>query len=230
MSTQRTILVALLSTLLCAGAVAKKQPPPQEWDGLQKVKIKGLDLAYVKPGADMSQYSKIILDPVQVSFSKSWDPKRVGSNFSISQEDREEIRQRITELAESAFKEEISKDGGYPVVTEPGPDVMRLSAAIIDVFVNAPDTSEPGLTRTYTASSGYATLVAELRDSETGSLFARVADGRETRSSGDFRWTNRATNTHEARMMIDSWTKILRRQLDAVHAAAKKDAVADAGK
>jgi hypothetical protein len=219
--------VVLASGLLCVSAVAKKEKPPEEWDGLMKTTIKGLDLAYVRPGADMSVYHKIILDPVEVSFAKNWDPKQTGSNFDISQADRDRIKQGIADLTAKTFTEEISKDNGYPVVTEPGPDVMRLTAGILDVWINAPDTNEPGMTRTYTASAGHATLVAELRDSQTGSLFARVVDGREARNSGQFRYTNRVENSHEARMMISDWTRILRKQLDAVHAAAKVGEVAE---
>ena len=67
-------LLLVCAALLCATAFAKK--PPQEWDGLTLVKLKGLDAAYARPGADFSIYNKIIIDPIQVAFAKGWDKEK----------------------------------------------------------------------------------------------------------------------------------------------------------
>ena len=216
-------LIAIAGVLCVAAAppVAAKEKPPEEWDGLRKTKIKGLGLAYVRPGADMSIYSKIILDPLQVEFSKNWKPEAPGSNRKLSQQDMDTVKQRLTDLATETFTKEISSDGGYPVVTERGPDVMRISAALLDVYVTAPDVGSPGLTRTYVADTGRMTLIAELRDSETNALFARVVDAREARNSQTLSLSNRAENAHEAGKIVREWARILRRQLDAVRANPK---------
>ena len=34
------------------------------YDGLQKIKVKGIDLAYSRPGASLAGYNKLIIDPV----------------------------------------------------------------------------------------------------------------------------------------------------------------------
>jgi hypothetical protein len=92
-----------------------------------------------------------------------------------------------------------------------------VSAAIVNVYVTAPDTMSAGRSRTYTASSGQMTLVAELRDSETGELLARAVDTRRGRSTGTLSITNNVTNTADARRAIGVWATTLRQGLEELY-------------
>ena len=77
---RRTLLAGCMA-LACApvvGADARLEEAMSH-DGLQKVSVKGIDLAYARPGAKLSTYRQVMIDPVQVSFSTAWDPKRTGS-------------------------------------------------------------------------------------------------------------------------------------------------------
>ncbi len=215
MNTPARVITLACVALISAVALAAKKPP-EEWDGLKLVKVKGIDAAYVRPGADVSGYTKIIVDPIHVAFAKDWDKKSTVYKQKLSTAQLDEIKQKLGKLAEETFGEVLSKDNGYQIVTDPGPDVMRFSAAIVDLWPRAVDTQEPGRNYTYTTSAGSAVLYAELRDSETNQLFARVVDGREARNSGTFRWTNSVENTAEARAMVQDWGRILRKRLDAV--------------
>lgn len=221
MSAPMPLLVLVCCALLGASSFAAKKPP-QEWDGLSLVKLKGLDAAYARPGVDFTIYNKIIIDPIQVAFSKSWQKEETFSKRKLSTEQLEEIKGKISKVAEEAFADVFSDKGGPQIATAPGPDVLRFSAAIVDVYPNAVDTMEPGRNYVYTTSSGSATLYAELRDSETGQLIGRVVDARDARNGGDFRWTNSVENTHEARMMVSDWARILRKRYEALREAAGK--------
>jgi hypothetical protein len=212
-------LVLACCALLGASATAAKKPP-QEWDGLSLVKLKGMDAAYARPGADFTIYNKIIIDPIQVAFAKGWDKEETFSKRKLSAAQLDEIKGKISAVAEEAFSDVLSAKNGPQVVTTPGPDVLRFSAAIIDVWPNAVDTQEPGRNYVFTTSAGSATLYAELRDSETGQLVGRIVDAREARSGGDFRWTNSVENAHEARVMVSDWARILRKRYDALREAA----------
>ena len=183
--------------LLSAAALAKK--PPEEWDGLKLVKVKGIDAAYVRPGAEITAYSKMIIDPIQVAFAKDWDKKSSIYKQKLTTAQLEDIKQRLGKLAEETFAKTFSEKGGPEVVTAPGPDVLRFSSAIVDLWPRAVDTQEPGRNYVFTTSAGSAVLYAELRDSETNQLIGRVVDGREARNSGTMRWTNSVENTAEAR-------------------------------
>ena len=192
------------------------------------MKLKGLDAAYARPGADFSIYNKIIIDPIQVAFAKGWDKEETFSGNKLSANQLEEIKGKISpRIAEETFTQVFSEKNGPRILTAPGPDVLRFSSAVVDVWPNAVESQEPGMNRVYTTSSGSATLYAELRDSETGQLIGRVVDAREARNSGDMRWTNSVENTHQARMMVQTWARALRKRYDALReATAGGDATA----
>jgi len=225
-SPMRVLAFACIALFSAAALAAKK--PPQEWDGLTLVKLKGVDAAYVRPGADFAIYNKIIIDPIQVAFAKEWDKRGAISNQKISAEKLDEIKTKMGKLAEETFAEVFSKDNGPQIVTAPGPDVLRFSSAIVDLWPRAVDTQEPGRNYTYMTSAGSAVLYAELRDSETNQLIGRVVDGREARNSGTMRWTNSVENTAEARAMIQDWARILRKRYDAIKEGAGAAAAAGA--
>ena len=100
------------------------------------------------------------------------------------------------------------------VVTEPGPDVLLVRAAIVNLYITAPDVMTPGRTSVYTASAGEMTLLAELADSETGETIARVFDRYQARTTGRFQLSSGVSNASEARTAASSWAKILRGELD----------------
>ena len=202
--------------------------PPEEWDGLKLIKLKKLDAAYARPGADFTIYTKLIIDPIQVAFAKDWDKKSTVYKQKLSQKELDDIKTKLGKLAEETFAAEFSKKNGMQIVTEPGPEVLRFSSAIVDLWPRAVDTQEPGRNYTYTTSAGSATLYAELRDSETGQLIGRVVDAREARNSGTMRWTNSVENTAEARAMVSDWARILRKRYEAIREAAGSGATAAA--
>ncbi|HYJ42349.1 MAG TPA: DUF3313 family protein, partial [Steroidobacteraceae bacterium] len=166
------------------------------------------------------------LDPVKIEFSKNWEKNSVsGSSLPFSRrptaEDMQRIREGLAELMQEVFTEELTKHG-YTLVDTPAEDTLHVLTAIIDLYINAPDNSDPGITRTYTASSGSMTLVLEARDGPTGQLLARVVDGRSDDSpGGTFQWTNRATNTQAARQILQVWARKLRESLDRLNGKEK---------
>ncbi|HEX4506873.1 MAG TPA: DUF3313 family protein [Alphaproteobacteria bacterium] len=214
-------LLLLLPLAGCAGTGSSgPSAAPVEWDGLQRVQVKGLDLVYRKPGVSLAGYSKIMVDPLQISFSKDRDANggwRTGA-FPIGESDRERIRTALAGIVQDELVRQVQDRGGYRIVTSPGPDVLRVSAAIIDINVTAPDMT-PGRSVVITASKGSMTLVAELRDSETGTLLARAIDHSVDDSS--FRWqvANSVTNADAARRAAAGWANILRERLDAARGA-----------
>jgi hypothetical protein len=66
------------------------------------------------------------------------------------------------------------------------------------------------------------TLFAELFDSETGEIIARVVDRREARATGMATLTTKSVNAAEARTIASAWARILRNGLDKAHGIGKK--------
>ena len=209
-ATLLAMTVALSSALAASGKNELEERMTR--DGLQKVKVKNIDLAYARPGASLAAYKRVRLDPVEVAFSPSWNPTRTGSSLKLSTEEKEAIRSGVAKLVEEEFAREIQAGGHYQVVTESAPDVLRVRAGIANLYINAPDTG-PGRSRTIVSSAGEMTLIAELTDSASGQVLARVADRREATNTR-MQLTNGMINESEARWIAAAWAKTLRKALD----------------
>jgi len=192
------------------------------YDGLQQISVKGIDLAYARPGATLAAYGKVKIEPIEVAFRKDWNPKRTGSELRLDAADRENIRAGVAKIVRDEFVKALEARSGYQLVTEAGPDVLRVNASILNLYVNAPESRTATRTRTYTVSAGEMTLVAELHDSETGELLARVVDRREARSANRLQLTDSAVNTDEARDIASAWAGILRNGLDKAHGIGRR--------
>lgn len=197
--------------LLAAIGAAAAEGPPESWDGLVEVKPKKMDVAFLLPGADFRTYTKVMLDPTQVAFNKDWMKSINDRNRDLSRKVTDDDAAKIMEAARTNFDDvflEVFQKAGYEVVKAPGPDVLRVSTGIANLYVNAPDPMSAGRSRTYTANAGEATLVLELRDSVTGALLGRVFDRRETRESMGLQWTTSVSNVSDFRALFKQWAQI----------------------
>jgi Protein of unknown function (DUF3313) len=202
------IVTLLASTLLLPTAYAASKADLEKamsYDGLQKISVKGIDLAYARPDATLAGYNRVMVDPIDVAFHKNWDPTRTGSWIKLSAEERENIRTGVAKIVYEELVKELQNKGSYQVVNEAGPDVLRVKAKIVNLYVNAPDTKTAGRSRTYTVSAGEMTIFAELYDSETGEVLARVVDRREARGTGRLTLTNSMVSADEARSIASNW-------------------------
>jgi hypothetical protein len=210
--------IVLISALLIASCATTTPStvgaaPPD--DGLQRVKVAGLQEVYARPGANLGGYDKILLDPIEVSFRRDWNPRPGG--WPITAEEKQKIRDGLARILREEVTRELSSSGRYQIVEAPADDVLRIDAEIRDLVINAPDSDRAGITRTYTLSAGEMTLVAELRDAPTNDLIARVVDRKRDPEQPWFELTSRVDNVAAARRAATEWAMILRRQLDAAH-------------
>jgi hypothetical protein len=191
-------------------------------DGLQKISIKGVDMAYARPGATLVGYSRVMLDPIDVTFRKDWKPTRSGSNIKVSAQERDNIAKGVAKVVFEEFVKQLQSDSDYQMVSEAGPNVLRVKAKIVDLYLNAPDTGVAGRSRSYTVSAGEMTLFAELYDSQSGELLARVADRHVARHTGRLTLTSSVVNAEEVRSAAASWARTLRDALDKAHGIGKR--------
>jgi hypothetical protein len=204
------LLVAAIAGMVLTSSVANSAAPPDSWDGLVKVKSKRLDLAYLQPGADFRGYTKVMLDPTEVAFEKNWqrDYNSSSRDLSARVSDRDVQQALVKGVAASndIFAEAWSK-GGYQVVTEPGPDVLRIKTGVVNITVNAPDlrTSSRGVT--LAPEAGHATFFIEARDSLTGALLGRAVDQRYAGDYGGGNWRTSASNRGDFRDLVTGWAR-----------------------
>jgi len=180
----RSMLAQILAPMLAVAIVASPAAPVlaapagSTYDDLVQVPNRKFDLVYLAPGADFRTFTKVMFDPTEVAFHRNFqrDFNRTATGLSNRIQDRD--IQRMTDQVREGFErtfQETYERAGYRVVTEPGPDVLRVRTAVLDLFVTAPDL-RTGRGRTYTRNAGRATLVLEVRDSVSGAILGRAVD------------------------------------------------------
>lgn len=200
----------LLATCLAAVSLTLAVPtqsatPPENWDGLVKVKAKKLQLVYLQPGADFRVYTKVLLDPTQVSFRKNWQRDHSDIENRVDDSDVRRILDDAQRGFQKMFVEAYTK-AGYQVVTAPGPDVLRLTTAVVNLDVTSPDTQAPGRIYTFSQDAGEATLVLEAHDSVSGALLGRGVD-RQTLDNLNTYIRNSVTNGSDFEQAFARWAK-----------------------
>lgn len=216
--TSAVLILGIVALSGCAPTRPRSTPidEPSTQEGLQRVEVRGIDAVYRRPDADASKYDKILLRRIEVAFAKNWKPESGSVLYQMREPDREKIKQDLADAFADVFRQELETEGGYHIVTESGPDVLEVRAAIVNLYITAPDvtTQLPARSKVYTADAGHMTLIAELYDSVTGELLSRAFD-HEDADSAIWQWTTSVSNTAEARRIIASWADKLRNALDA---------------
>jgi len=188
-------------------------------EGLVKVQGSRVDAAYLMPGVDFRTYTKVMLDPTEVAFRRNFQ-RNFNRGPSVSGRISDDEMTRAADRVRSGFGEifaEAYRNAGYEVVTQSGPDVLRLRTGVLNLFVNAPDRMSSARIRTYSVEAGEATLVIEARDSMSGALLGRAFD---RRIAGDNFAGQRTSVSNQAdfEQLFHQWAQISVRALGELKA------------
>ena len=203
-------IAAFAAVTLASAGAALSASPPATWDDLVRAKSKRLKYVYLLPGADFRAYKKVMLDPTQIAFKKDWkrdyNSSTRGLSRRISDQDIETAIAQASKSATQIFAQAFAA-GGYPVVAQPGPDVLRVRTAVIDLDVTAPDKMTAGRSRSYAGQAGFATLVVEAMDSVSGAILGRTVDSRVAGDNSYMMNRNTVTNRSDFRRVAETWAK-----------------------
>jgi hypothetical protein len=186
------------------------------FDGLYEVQNSAADIAWATPGVDLSGYTKIMHQDVGVEFRPGGESGRLSMARSSSGpfEVTEEGKARFREIAGEIALEELGKSEKFVLVNEPGPDVLLISTALLDVVSFVPP--EPmGRADIYLNDIGEVTFVLEIRDSITGAIFIRAIDRDAVGDDDMMNRATRASNTADVKRLIRRWMTMLREGLDS---------------
>lgn len=218
-------LIALLLFLLAPLLVlAQDDDVTVTYDGLVLVEDAEVHAAFIHPDADFSVFKRVALLPALVAFRSDWQRRqnRGSRSRNVRASDMERIKEDVADLLNDVFIEQLEA-AGYEVVNDADDDVLILRPAILDLDVVAPDNRSAGRSRTYTATTGAATLLLELFDSTTGQILGRAVDRRTAGRSGGFAThSNRVTNRSDARREFRVWANQLVEFLDQHYVQADK--------
>jgi hypothetical protein len=209
-------MIVALNLAATTTVLAQEGDEEISFDGLERVEDSGVAMAYIDPEADFSAFERVVILEPFVAFRSNWqrDQNRSRSR-NVRASDMERIKADVASLFKEVFTERLEADDGFEVVVAADYDVLLLRPAIIDLDITAPDVRTAGRSRTFTASTGAATLYLELFDSVSGKIIGRAADRQAARrAGGNVSWSSRVTNTAEARRMFGRWADRLREFLD----------------
>ena len=173
----QTLFIVCVAALGGAACAAEPQAASEAVrEGLVAMQSRNLDELYLRPNADLAAYRKVLIDPVPAEIRGDW-LKNLNYTRNVSRwvgpEDAQRIAADVASTLESTIAETY-KARGYEIAAAPEPGVLRLSASIADLYVNAPDRFSPWTVKTFTRDAGQATLLLEARDAVSGTLLARV--------------------------------------------------------
>ena len=217
-------LAVLLGSLAFVAGCASTNPTidtsaeaETSFDGLYPVKGGFADAAWARPGADISQYSKIMLQGVGIEYrpggesGRLYHSQRSGDHFELSDKQKEKLQEVVSE----AFRKELGKSEHFTIVDEAGPDVLLIRGGLLDVVSYVPPDTL-GRTEIFLSKVGEATLVLEIRDSVSEAILARAVDRRAAEDfARGFSRSNRVMNTAEVRQLANTWARKLRESLDS---------------
>jgi hypothetical protein len=190
---------------------------------------------YKDTTVDYGKYNKLLVDRIKVFFKDDSDYKGI---------DPDELK-----VLTDYFYEAVNKEVGdaYPMVTEPGPDVLRLRVAVTDLVPNKPEASVATLVIPFswvadagsgvvkgdagsTVFTGHASIEVEALDSDSSQQLVAFI---ETEPGKKYNWTSGVIKGVKSyakayskwaytKQAMDSWAHLLRVRLDAAHGVTNK--------
>lgn len=217
------IAVALLLAGCAAPQPTLQTGPEAERtvDGLVRVDNSRFKTAYADPEIDFTQYDKVMSGGAAFEFravSKTTSlalARRSSENeFWISDADRQRLKDIVSEI----FREELAETEGWEMVDEPGPDVLMIRGALLDIVSYVPP-EMVGRHEIFLRSMGEATIIVEGVDSMSGEVVFRAAERRAVETAGDMlQRANTVTTWAEVRRWARRYATILREGLESIRA------------
>jgi hypothetical protein len=232
-------LFVLLVVTMLAGCASTKEASGPEYSGFlsdySQLKPEAEDskaLKYVNPQADMKKYNKFILERIIVWLKEDAEYKGIDPD----------AMKAMTDYFHEAIVRELGSE--YPIVTEPGPDVLRLRLAITDLvptktamtvvvlvtpYATVADLASGAASKGGAGSSpylGYAGIEAEGIDSETlQPVFSYVEAryGKKYDAENPGQYFKAYTDWGYVKDAFDYWAKKFRARLDEIHGKKKAE-------
>ena len=219
-SMQMLAIAVAAGSVGCTTASPTIQTGPDaavSFDGLHEVDNSRADIAWAVPDFDLSGYTSIL--PVSLGIEYTEVENRANTAVTRGQRGPffidDNARAEFEALVGEIFMEELQKSERFRIVDERGPNTLIVAGGLLDVTSQVPPTQVGSSSRIYLSSIGDATLVLEIRDSETNRILARSIDRRAAEPIGSsFQTANSVAETAEIRRLIRYWATGLREALD----------------
>lgn len=181
------VLLALVCTQACTTTTYESYRP---------VENRNVDIAYVAASADFGKYRRLQAEEMGIFYP---------THAPASEEDLMRVRGEFRD----AF---LGKISDYEIVDQPGPDVLKVRASLVDLRNTAADRL-PNIADDLNEilEPGKLTFLIEMRDSETDNLLLRAAD---TQKSPDVNLPDGGPMSEDISDAADYWAELFKNFLD----------------
>jgi hypothetical protein len=205
-------VVPLLGALLCACSSTPTERPrlaadQLSFDGLARVENPVAGDAWIRPGFTLDGYTKIMLVGAGIEYRPL--PRRSRTAFPLTEAQQTRLRDTVAD----AFRSELGKSTKFQLTDAAGPDTLTIWGGLIDVVSHVPP-APMGRGEIYLRSVGAATLVVEIRDSQSNAPLVRIVDRRAAGSPTAFQ-SNAVNSWSEVQRLARTWAQTLVTRLDA---------------
>ncbi|MBI5687019.1 MAG: DUF3313 family protein [Verrucomicrobia bacterium] len=220
-----SVVSLMVAGLLMAGC--STQPKSGKYSGVPEADQLHPDarfphsLVYIKEGANFAQYSRLIIEPIQIyrGADASWHKGKVT----------EKMKEDLAQFAQTEFARVLGTK--YPIVAQPSPSVLRVKVTLADVELTTPalavvshfSPGGMGMNLLGTGAGmqgsfmGSVTMSVELRDAATDTVLAAGLT-KQTPMAVDV--TKTFGNLSAARAGVTETATKLLGALDRAHAAS----------
>jgi len=211
--------------VLLAALIASCAAPSKTIDGLVSAPSSRFDELYLRPNVDVSVYRRVFVDPVPVKFRSDYLTQRHGSNALLAEpmyrpyQDAESIAQDFSGLMRASLIDAF-RAANYEIAEATGPGVLRISARIDELFINAPDRLSSSVRATFNRDTGQATLSLEATDSVSAAVLARVIHRNIVREVSRANVADDTTNRFWFETAFRRWAANVTAELGASHRIA----------
>lgn len=213
MRSKLTVVLFFVGVLsLYGGAAMLKEAPTRsyaDYEGLQQVEARRMDAAFVRPGVKFGAYTALLLEEPELAFRT---PDRSKQQFPLTEQQKTQFRDLLAQV----FSAELENSEQLRLVDQPGPDVLRLGVRVQDITATIPPRGVGSVGRASIAldAVGEATLVLELRDSQSEETLVRAFDSRAVEGIAIFQKGVPLTSWSDVERLCERWATIARRGLD----------------
>lgn len=214
MIVRSAILVIAAAVGLSACAPQPSEPlsaPAATADSLYRVASQYFDAAFVREGADFSRYRQVIIHEPELAFRT---PDRSQQQFPLS----EDQKQRFRDMLEAQFEAALAQSSVLSPGTAPAGDAIDLHVRVEDILAVVPPRTvgQSGRGGIALRALGEATLVIEIRDSQSEEVLARVYDRRAVEGVAMFQQDAPITRWEDVDKLCERWATTVRDRIDAV--------------
>jgi len=189
-------------------------------DGLHQVLWKPFKTSFVRPGARIQDYQKMVIDPLTIQYGKNPSPSRIAYN-SIEPIYRlpESALASIRKIYLESLDVQLIKSGRFMAASSGGPGTLRIRGHLVELVVTAPPMKDQPADGTFVVSdSGYMTLALDVVDSASGETLIRVADRKRIRDDREYYVSDPVSQAGTLRLIFGKWARNLRWEIDQLSA------------